>query len=110
MTRKVKIFEKEIDQIFEKESEKENPNSQNCLLILYKKAIPDWDNVKHVEGFPNISSKTANFMCEKFIQFDKKFAPPNVMPGGIWINNGFSTMNPDVPDWEIWVDESILRY
>jgi len=89
----------QIDAIFEDELNQENPHQSNIAIRLYKIAIPNYDKVKSINGWPTISENTSVYIFEKFIRFDKKFHP-NVLNGGLWLNKGFST-DRTLEDWQI---------
>jgi hypothetical protein len=68
---------------------------------LYKLAYPTlWDRVLKVNGYPSISKVTAEYIMGKAMEFDKEHHP-KVMCGGLWLNNGFSTLDETVPDWVV---------
>ena len=62
----------------------------NILIELYKMVIPDWDNIRKLKGWPEINEYTWKYICQKFIDFDRKYHP-ECLAGGAWINSGFST-------------------
>ena len=85
-----------IDQVF-----KEAEHQSDYTLGLYGIAYPTvWERVEKVNGFPSISHVTAEYIMEKAMEFDRKHHP-RVMNGGLWLNNGFSTLDETVPDWVV---------
>jgi len=81
----MKLDKDKIDRLFEEEE-----HQAHVMVGLYKMVFPNWDNIKSVDGFPTIGKKGAYYLAEKFMAFDRRHHP-NVMPGGIWLNNGFSS-------------------
>lgn len=85
-----------IDQIFDKS---EDPYT--VLVKLYRVAIPEWDSVKTVGAFPQISRETALYILDcykmKFNQGDGLL---------LWMNNGFGSSYNRKP-WHI--DNSRLK-
>jgi hypothetical protein len=71
----------------------------NWLLDMYSIVIPDWDDVETLDGYPKVSENTWLYICDKAVAFDK-VVHPSIMPGGLWLNNGFSR-GDDLPDWEV---------
>ncbi len=92
----VEITKKEIDEVFN------NAKDQaDALIALYRKVYPNWDKIKSVDGYPIAGKKINSYLCGKFIEFDK-IHHPDVLHGGLWINNGFSGLdNDNVGNWEV---------
>lgn len=80
-----------IDEIFE-----HSTNQYDALFSLYRIVYPEWDNIAKIESWPSISESTWDYICKKFIILDDKYHP-NVLNGGLWMNNGFSIKK--MPDW-----------
>lgn len=80
----IKISKEQIEKCFENET-----HQGNVMVNLYKIAVPEWDNVQKLTGWPSVSNTTWTYICELFIKFDKK-NHPNVLAGGCWMNSGFS--------------------
>ena len=78
------------------------PCSQlDVMLALYKIAFPQWDNIAAVDGWPKVSHRTWEYICDLFREFDRRMAP-GVFAGGAWMNQGFSTLGSEnMPDWKI---------
>tara|TARA_R110000868_G_scaffold188768_3_gene431541 strand:+ start:7155 stop:7520 length:366 start_codon:yes stop_codon:yes gene_type:complete len=76
---------------------------------LYAMALPvPWDQVERVKGYPKANKKTCDALIRVCFNFDLKHHP-NVMPGGAWMNNGFSALDSDhLADDFVEVDEDIL--
>lgn len=70
------------------------------LLRLYRYAFGDlWDRITKVHGYPKVSKATWSYLCDAAISIDKD-RHPGVMPGGLWLNNGF-TVDESLPDWVV---------
>jgi hypothetical protein len=93
---------KEVEELFEQHTQQ-----GDVLVALYKMVIPEWDNVKKVKGWPAVNDYTWKRICSLFQEFDSNHHP-GVMPGGCWMNTGFST-NHDIPDWEVSMDNCTLE-
>lgn len=78
------------------------------VIGLYRQAVPDWDKVEHVNGYPQIGKSTADYIFMKAIEFDKR-VHRDVLAGGCWMNNGFSVSN-DITDWTVEVESDIVKY
>lgn len=88
-----------IDEIFEAESGAEKPHQQNVAVALYKIALPNWSDIESIDGWPTVSKPTNEYIFGKFIEFDVRFHK-GVMHGGLWMNNGFSTVESEgLEDW-----------
>lgn len=75
-------------------------NQSEFTLGMYAELYgDDWDRVTGVGGFPKMGEKIADLAWKMAIDIDKKFHP-NVMAGGMWMNNGFST-DKTLGDWEV---------
>lgn len=91
-----------IDEIFENADD-----STDALIALYKEAIPEFDNVKKLHGWPEAGEKLCHYCCAKMIELDEKNNAKH-MKGGYWLNNGFSR-NTELGDWEVKVNPSIIE-
>ncbi len=76
---------KAIDDIFETVQSQEE-----ALVKIYKLYFPDWDLIKFIHGWPTCSKEMWCYICRKFQALDRKYHP-QVLPGGAWLNNGFSS-------------------
>lgn len=74
-------------------------NQADVLLSLYRVAHPNMDNIKKINGFPRVSSHTAHVIQKAFIDFDSVYHQ-DVLPGGLWMNMGFS-IDRTLPDWVV---------
>ena len=80
----MKLDRKQIKELFVQ------TNQADVLVSLYKLVFPDWDSIKQISGYPKISKELWQYICQLFIDFDKKYHP-TVMAGGCWMNTGFSS-------------------
>ena len=65
---------------------------------LHRLAIPNWDKIKKIEGFPKVSKNTNTYLFDKAIEFDG-LHHPSIMAGGLWIDKGFGTDFSLDRDW-----------
>ena len=100
------IAKETIDHIFEDEEEQEKPHQANLVVELYRLVFPNWDDIEKVNGFPRCGEVLNKYLFRKFIDFDQKHHP-NVMNGGVWMNNGWSA-DEGMGDWEVEPCEVIL--
>ena len=74
---------------------------------LYAMVIPNIDQVESIEGYPVCSPETGQAICRlimdcdsrrnRELPYDKQF-----MPGGVWLNSGFSTRDDlGLALWEV---------
>ena len=103
---KIQLTKETINEIFDLH----NHQAQVCLH-LYRIAFPKWDAIKSLNGYPTVSETTNKYIMGKFIELDQK-NHPDVLAGGLWMNKGFSTYNPDkqVNDWEIDLSRVQIEY
>jgi hypothetical protein len=98
----MKTTKEKINKVFNKVE-----HSGQAIVEVYKLAIPDFDNAKKIDGFPEVNRKFSEFLFEKFIELDKK--NKESFPGGSWVNYGFST-NENLKSWEISTKNVTLEY
>ena len=84
---KVKLDEKEVEELFEN-----SDNQINVIVGLYKLVHPDFSKIEKLNDFPKISKDTNDYFFKKFISFDT-LHHPEIIAGGAWVNNGFSSNN-----------------
>lgn len=92
-----------IDEVFEK-----NQHQAEALVALYKLILPKWDEIKTAKGFPMIGKTGWLYICQKFIDMDKKFHK-NAFPAGLWINKGFG-QSDYLQDWQVSLDHFYPSY
>ena len=97
MEQKLKNLTKErIDGVF-----KNAKTQEDYIVGLYKIAHPDWDRIAKLEDHPEVSDVTNTYIFKCAIYFDRK-NHPDVVAGGAWMNNGFSSsVHSTIPDWKV---------
>ena len=81
---------------------------QDALLAVFRVAYGRrWDSVKKVEGFPYINHETSLAIGRRLMDFDRAHPDTN-MVGGYWLNYGFSTQGPNLPDWTVLLPDTEL--
>lgn len=81
----------------------QNTNQQDVVVDLYRLVLPDWDQIQNLKGYPEIGMELALFICRRFQEFDRCHHP-NCMPGGAWLNWGFS-VNRSLDPWGISLEK-----
>ena len=77
---------------------------------LYKLVFPDWDRIKCIDGYPEVSRETNDYLFKRFIRFDS-LNHPTVISGGLWMNQGFSSYENNVTkDWVVSTDNCVVGY
>jgi hypothetical protein len=74
-------------------------HQENVLIELCKLVFPEWDKISRIKGYPEVGNDIWLFICRLFQKFDQKHHP-NCMPGGAWMNTGFS-VNHNLEGWDI---------
>jgi len=100
---KVELKLETIDKIFA-----EAKHQQDYLMGLYRTVFADFDKIAKLNGYPSISEPTVNYIWEKAIAFDKR-VHPDVLAGGLWMNNGFSSEKA-MEDWVAVYNSNIIIY
>jgi hypothetical protein len=76
-------------------------NQGDVLAGLYRMVLPDWERIAKVHGWPSVSDWTWKEISKRFMEFDRAHHP-NCLPGGAWMNSGFSTRyGKDLRNWEV---------
>lgn len=83
-------------------------HQQEILIDLYKLAFPQWDEITKITGYPEVGKELWMLICQLFQEFDRKHHP-GCLPGGAWMNSGFS-MNDKLGPWEIGFDNCQVQY
>ena len=99
-----KLLKEQIDEIFEQAK-----HQVDAALALYRIAFPDWDNIKSLDGHPQVSKYTGTYIFDKFIAFDKEHHP-EVVNGGLWMNKGFGSNTPVDKDWRVITSNCKIEY
>jgi hypothetical protein len=99
-TAALKLF---ITKIFEKYD-----HQDDVIIDLYKLVFPEWDSIKKLNNHPVCGQELWMYICDLFINFDKKYHP-KCMAGGAWINFGFSS-GYNLAPWEISLSNCSITY
>jgi len=103
MIKTVELSKETIDDIFD------NAVVQyDYLFGLYGAVVPDFEDVKQLLGYPEVSENTVNYIWQRAIEFDK-IHHPEVLAGGCWMNSGF-TYSKELNDWTARIDTDIIVY
>lgn len=103
----MELTEKEIDNLFKLY---ETPSQMTELL--YRQVIPEYDKCTKLNGWPKTSRTTGQYIMELFIKKDKEYFSKNkknVLPGGTWMNYGFSN-DDKMEDWIVNIDGLNVTY
>lgn len=92
-----------IDAIFER-----HDHQEHVLIDLYRMVFPDWDRIRKIRGYPEAGSELWKFICRRFQEFDRT-RHPDCLPGGAWMNTGFS-VNRKIGPWDIGFENCTLIY
>ena len=87
-------IKKNITSIFEN-----NKHQQDVLTNIYKTFIPNFNQIKKIENWPQCGERMWIWISEQFVNFDKK-NHPEVHNGGLWLSGGFSC-NKKLEEWEV---------
>lgn len=98
----MKITKEQIDHVFDRAE-----HQDEAVVSLYRLAIPDFDMIKAINGFPEAGQEVSKYIFKKFIEFDRQ-RHSSVMAGGAWLNWGFST-NKSLDGWEIIINPEIIK-
>lgn len=101
-----------LDEIFSRAK-----TQADYIIALYRHCVPNFDRITTVENTPRCSKQTWLEICRRAQAFDTQHHK-KVLPGGCWMNSGFSTgfsfegkeyklpymtvvweTQPDHPDW-----------
>jgi hypothetical protein len=93
----MEALKEHIKTIFEK-----HDHQEKVLIDLYRMVFPDWDQIKKIKGHPETSHYLWSYICILFQEFDSK-NHPGCLPGGAWMNWGFS-VNKELPLLKISFD------
>jgi len=77
----------------------EATTQQDALERIYRLVFPDWDQIQKIHGHPSAGEELWKFIARLFIEFDRKHHP-NLMPGGAWMNTGFS-VSREIDPWKV---------
>ena len=110
----VTITLEQVDAIFESAEVQ-----GDYVFGLYKLVLPEWDDIKSVDGYPRVNHTTGMYIREKAMEWDKADiaasleADPSYRPymaGAQWgLNVGWSENN-DMPDWVVDMSKVTLEF
>ena len=92
----IRLDEKAVKAIFETAE-----NQSDALIALYRMVFPEWDRITKIDGWPTCNKQTWTSICRLFMNLDER-KHADVMPGGMWMNNGFSGHEGEhLKDWQV---------
>lgn len=100
----IPLSKETIDKIFDEAKEQ-----YDYTLALYRIAFPDYDSITSIDGHPQVSRTTGEYIFDKAIAFDK-IHHPNVINGGLWLNKGFSSSDSKMKDWIVDTSTCKIKY
>lgn len=83
-------------------------HQKDVLIEIYKLAFPEWDQISRIKGYPEVGNEMWLYVCRLFQKFDHDHHP-HCMPGGAWMNTGFS-VNHKLEAWEISFENCQVEY
>ena len=108
----ISIPKEKIDDIFISHLKNKNHQSE-VFFSLYEIPIPNVrsENIESISGWPKVNRKTNEYIMKKFINYDIKIHP-DVVPGGLWMNSGFSDIREEeeLLDWKISMENCKINY
>lgn len=88
------------------------PEQGELLTRLYRLAVPDFDRLEKLDGYPVVNRETGDFLMLRWVRRDRRLSP-NVMAGGAWMNSGFSSreqteVTGKLEDFEVWLPAAMV--
>lgn len=71
------------------------------LVSLYRMAYSDFDTRPSPLDYPICSKATWQAICEIAMKIDRRLHP-NALPGGLWLNSGFTCHHPESEKLALW--------
>ena len=96
-------LKKYIVALFEK-----HEHQGDVIRDLYILVFPEWDRIKRIDGYPEVGDALWKFITIKFQEFDQKHHP-KCLPGGAWMNSGFS-FDHKLPPWSVSLKLCTVEY
>ena len=92
----VVLRREEVDALFETHT-----HQAELIIALHELVYgkEKWDKIETLTDFCKSSEECSKYIMEKFITFDKQHHS-GVMAGGLWMNNGFSSLDTSIQDPE----------
>jgi hypothetical protein len=100
MSKLISFSKSVIDDICKKSS-----TVGDAFIAFYKIAIPEFDKVKQINGFPVVSESTATYCIDKLQEKTDNAWEVN----GLWLDKGFFS-DKSVPDWKISTEKVQLTF
>jgi hypothetical protein len=74
----------------------------DALVAIYRLVFDsDWDKIVKLDGWPACNKETWKVISKSFMEFDRVHHP-DVLPGGAWMNSGFSSLDGEhLEDWQV---------
>jgi hypothetical protein len=114
MESNVTITPEQVDAIFESAEVQ-----GDYILGLHKLVLPEWDDIKSVDGYPRVNHETGMYIREKAMEWDKADIAARLkedpgwhpyMAGGQWgLNVGWGE-NLYLPDWVVSMADVTLEF
>lgn len=85
------------------------PTEGDAVVAVYKLIYPQWADIEKVgddtQSWPACNADTWKAICRVFQDLTARLNIPRrcdkqVMPGGVWMNNGF-TQDDSLKDWHV---------
>jgi len=77
------------------------------LLNLYRHALPDWDKITSIPAYAvQVNRTTAEYIIDRFTVNPNNKKTEITMT---WLNSGFGCSRPNVPEWEVFVDNTDIE-
>jgi hypothetical protein len=100
----VRLTPEQIDRCFSREIPLDNPeprlHQQDVIVRLFKLLYPEWDRIVKLDDYPHCNENTWKYILRRFQELDRE-RHPDAMPGGAWMNWGFSSSGSDLPDFAV---------
>lgn len=82
---------------------KDAATQTDAVIAVYRMVYPNWDDIDTIGDaiipWPQCNKTTAVNICRLFIDRGQQ---GNTMPGGLWMNKGFSQdTDHNLPDWHV---------
>src|SRR5687768_8356443 len=97
----------------------EVPDTTQAEIIvgIFKMIYPDWNEIETLLDYCTCNERTNQYLFSMFIAYDKaqnakRDIRDEVMPGGAWMNYGFSNLDPEaskLKDWHVIPAEPVYK-
>lgn len=80
-----------------------------AVELIFRMVYPQFDEIKSVDGYPKCNANTWKAICRPMQELTERLNKDRrydrqVMPGGAWLNYGFSAQQANeqqLKDWEV---------